>query len=369
MAAVAVLAVLASGALPMMSAAADVQSTLTEGQSLSAGQALWSGPGGYEAIMQGDGNFVVYAPGGAALWATHTSVPGSSIILQGDGNLVVYAPGGKALWASHTAGDSDVSAVMQGDGNFVLYGPGSRPLWSSMGGLTGLSTMMLYEGQRLYAGQALWSGPGGYEAVMQGDGNFVVYAPGGAALWATHTSVPGSSIILQGDGNLVVYAPGGKALWASSTGGGNGALVMQGDSNLVIYFAGVPLWSSNRSHGATRGYNGFTAGYCTWYAAQRWDQATGSFPGFNGNAYQWASNARTAGYTVTSRPEPRSVVVFPQGPGAQYLGHVAWVDSVTRNSNGSISVHIDEMNVNGLGVIDSRTITNSSSLQYILVPY
>jgi hypothetical protein len=59
------------------------------------------------AIMQTDGNFVVYHPNGKALWATGTDGnPGAYIILQRDGNLVVYRAGdmdsGNALWASDT---------------------------------------------------------------------------------------------------------------------------------------------------------------------------------------------------------------------------------------------------------------------------
>jgi hypothetical protein len=43
------------------------------------------------------------------------------LVLQGDGNLVLYGPQGQPLWASNTAGHSDVwDAVMQGDGNFVV---------------------------------------------------------------------------------------------------------------------------------------------------------------------------------------------------------------------------------------------------------
>jgi hypothetical protein len=53
---------------------------------------------------------------------------------------------------------------------------------------------------------------------MQGDGNFVLYAPGGQAVWDTGTwGHPGAFLVLQDDGNVVVYDPGGIALWASNT--------------------------------------------------------------------------------------------------------------------------------------------------------
>jgi hypothetical protein len=104
-------------------------STLSAGQTLASGQALWSTDGQYEAVMQADGNFVVYPAGGAAKWDTQTGTRGSTITMQTDGNLVVYAPGGQqALWSSSTAPSSGDSLVMQTDGNLVVYSS-SGAIW------------------------------------------------------------------------------------------------------------------------------------------------------------------------------------------------------------------------------------------------
>ena len=55
-------------------------------------------------------------------------------------------------------------------------------------------------------------------AVMQGDGNFVLYHRGWTALWSSGTyGHPGSYVVLQDDGNLVIYSPSGRALWATGT--------------------------------------------------------------------------------------------------------------------------------------------------------
>ncbi|HEV2060317.1 MAG TPA: hypothetical protein VGR11_13255 [Solirubrobacteraceae bacterium] len=55
-------------------------------------------------------------------------------------------------------------------------------------------------------------------AVMQGDGNFVLYHQGWTPLWSSGTyGNPGSYIVMQNDGNLVIYNPGGRALWATGT--------------------------------------------------------------------------------------------------------------------------------------------------------
>jgi plastocyanin len=232
--------------LPGVASASD-PSTLSAGQSLAAGQALWSTDGRYEAVMQGDGNFVEYGPSGV-VWASNTAGTGSSdrLVMQGDGNLVIYTSSGSAVWSSSTAPSSNDKLVMQTDGNLVIYSQGELPLWASHGGRTGYSAFQLSAGQSLAAGQALWSTDGRYEAVMQGDGNFVEYGPSGVA-WASHTAAAGSRIVMQGDGNLVIYSPSGVAQWSSNTAPSSGdRLVVQTDGNLVIYSGSSALWAKGQ---------------------------------------------------------------------------------------------------------------------------
>jgi cell wall-associated NlpC family hydrolase len=134
--------------------------------------------------------------------------------------------------------------MQQTDGNLVMYSKGNLPLWTASGGKTGYAEDTLPAGAELSPGEALWSTDGQYEAVMQGDGNFVEYAPGGKPTWSTGTSAANSSIAMQTDGNLVVYSPSGQAQWASSTEpSSNDRLVQQTDGNLVIYGGdGSALW-------------------------------------------------------------------------------------------------------------------------------
>lgn len=99
--------------------------------------------------MQSDGNLVLtdYDPsrgGNVAYWASNTTsaeitlqwgtaadTVGSWAILQNDGNFVVYSPdGGAALWQSHTAGADVLMLIVQDDGNVVLYDSGGNPLWN-----------------------------------------------------------------------------------------------------------------------------------------------------------------------------------------------------------------------------------------------
>jgi hypothetical protein len=119
--------------------------TLTAGQVLQPGQALWSAAGTYAAIMQTDSTFVVHAPGGHATWNSGTGgKAGLHVTMQTDGNLVIYPATGAAVWSSNTAGFSWSFLRLQDDGNLVIY-QGSRAL-RSMGAV-------LYD--RLMPGQSL----------------------------------------------------------------------------------------------------------------------------------------------------------------------------------------------------------------------
>lgn len=96
--------------------------------------------------------------------------------------------------------------LQDNDGNLVLYI--DDPIGNPNAGLID---------------RAVWSpyiqDQGAAIAVMQDDGNFVVYDDAQHPLWWTGTSGnSGAFIILQDDGNLVVYASDGlTSLWQSST--------------------------------------------------------------------------------------------------------------------------------------------------------
>jgi hypothetical protein len=84
---------------------------------------------------------------------------------------------------------------------------------------------------------------------------------------------------MQADGNAVLYASG-RAVWNSRTGGNAGArLVMQNDGNLVVYAAsGKALWASAASRTpspsptppANPGNSKNCGDFSTWRAAQDW---------------------------------------------------------------------------------------------------
>ena len=236
--------------------AAEYTHILEPGQRLYAGDTLYSPSHSYRLIMQGDGNLVLYS-GGSALWSTKTNGhSGANAVMQGDGNFVVYQSG-HPLWNSHTEGHGGANLDMQDDGNLVIRDSGAA-IWA-----TGTNqpaappphtpttyTHILEPGQRLYAGDTLYSPSHSYRLIMQGDGNLALYS-GGSALWSTKTNGhSGANAVMQGDGNFVVYQSG-HPLWNSHTEGHGGAnLDMQDDGNLVIRDSGAAIWATGTNQPA-----------------------------------------------------------------------------------------------------------------------
>jgi hypothetical protein len=237
-------------------------SFMLPGQRLMPGQSLSSSS--MTLTMQTDGNLVASLKTGAnpgiAEWSSNTSGnPGAYAVMQSDGNLVVYSQNGApsvggSLWSTNTWGNPGAYAVMQDDGNLVVYRQGGGPstggaLWASG---SSARSQTIGSGQTLKPGQ--WTQGQYVLLVMQRDGNLVMYRKrDGAAIWSSGTwGHSGAYAVMQSDGNLVVYGQGGGALWATNTWGHAGAYaVMQDDGNLVVYrqgggpSTGGALWASN----------------------------------------------------------------------------------------------------------------------------
>src|SRR5207247_6836956 len=109
-------------------------------------------------------------------------------------------------------------------------------------GLSGVAAITVYPpapppppGDRLVGGEwlaSLTSSDGRFRLVYQADGNVVEYQ-GSTALWATYTFGPGYAVMQQ-DGNFVVYTPDSVPKWSTNTWGHPGAyLVMQNDGNKI----------------------------------------------------------------------------------------------------------------------------------------
>jgi serine/threonine-protein kinase len=140
----------------------------------------------------------------------------------------------------------------------VVLVAGLATTWALTRGAGAGQTAELRSGGTLRAGQSLTSSNGRYRLTMQSDGNLVEYAlPGASPVWATATSGNfGAYAVMQVDGDFVVYpggrsapAPGGRtpALWSSGTFGHPGAfveLLPGGATEVRGPSGGVALWSS-----------------------------------------------------------------------------------------------------------------------------
>lgn len=105
----------------------------------------------------------------------------------------------------------------------------------------------------------------------------------------------------------------------------------------------------------------YALGQCTYYVAR----SLGYIPGDLGNADQWASKAAEQGMDVSHKPVVGSAVVYGGGGGySPQYGHVAVVTAV--NADGTFTV--SEMNVDGVGVADTRTSSLNDVIGFIQPP-
>lgn len=82
--------------------------------------------------MQSNGNLVLYRTHfGQALWASNTCLPVDHVIMREDGVLSTCSPEGESYWETGTSGHPDSWAVLQDDGNFVIYDTTNNQLWTS----------------------------------------------------------------------------------------------------------------------------------------------------------------------------------------------------------------------------------------------
>ena len=115
----------------------------------------------------------------------------------------------------------------------------------------------LYAGQALVPGGQLLSANGKYQLIYQTDGNLVGYTLSSGSVsapvpfWSSgaQNGSPGIAV-MQADGNLVLYDAANHPYWASNTGGVGAPpsykLFVQDDRNIVIYDSnGKAIWASN----------------------------------------------------------------------------------------------------------------------------
>jgi len=109
--------------------------TLNPGDALAPGMARYSPDKRFAFTYQTDGNLVLYqigAGGWSPIWGIQrfTSSPGYAV-MQTDGNLVVYDSAWYPYWSSNTWGNSVYGLYVQNDGNAVIYRTNWVPIWAT----------------------------------------------------------------------------------------------------------------------------------------------------------------------------------------------------------------------------------------------
>ena len=104
---------------------------MSANQQITINKSIESCDGRFQLILGGDGNLVLYEDS-TPLWSAGTAgKPSANAIMQGDGNFVIYSTSGAALWASNTAGNNGATLSVQDDGNTVIYSTSGAALWST----------------------------------------------------------------------------------------------------------------------------------------------------------------------------------------------------------------------------------------------
>ncbi|MDT8716128.1 hypothetical protein IAI10_05630 [Clostridium sp. 19966] len=235
--------------------AESIGSELKMGQSLHTDQWLQSDNGQYYAVLQKDGNFVVYDKNNKAKWSSGTNSKNESndyrISMQSDGNLVLYTQGWNAKWSTQTYQDQVLSFSLKIDNNGILrLLREGQCIWSSDSGKVLSVGNELDEGQTLSVGQYITSTSGLYAAKMQQDGQLVVYDKNGTAKWSSGKSDTVSNnyrLTMQSDGNLVIYSKGWNSSWVSDTPQSamfSYKLMLTDDGNLKLFRGEQIIWNS-----------------------------------------------------------------------------------------------------------------------------
>lgn len=144
----------------------------------------------------------------AAANTTFTSAT-SIISSNGDYQLLMEADGNLVENSLH--GISPIEIDYSTDGNSYVGGgnTSAEGNWTVTGSYVGEIVTQIWQSNTV--------GYTGARAVLQGDGNFVIYSASNAVLWASNTAGhPGSTLAVQDDGNVVLY-DGEQALWATKT--------------------------------------------------------------------------------------------------------------------------------------------------------
>ena len=206
-------------------------------------------------VMQRDGDLVFSAQSRdrwQEVWASETSGnPGAYALMQEDGNLVVYSSSGEALWNAGTFDHPGAYLQLEDDGRrLVIYDADGIDLWVNghPAGPPPSNPHGLDPGDGLGGSQSVSSPNGHAVLTMQDSGNVVLSSKGGLPrrrIWSSETAGnEGARLVMQEDGNLAIYAIGGVPVWNSGTAGNPGAYLRILDEGKAVLYSkeGGILW-------------------------------------------------------------------------------------------------------------------------------
>jgi hypothetical protein len=224
---------------------------LNPGDSLSVGETLASEDGKYAAVMQGDGNFVVYRNDGSgrAVWSTRTTGRGAvRATLQHNGDFTLTNAAGGLVWRAKTNGPNRVAAVSE-HGRFMVFE--IKHWWESKTGNEAYRqqhAIIFPYGHVFHRGDVRTVGM--YTFTFQHDGNVVVLRHGQPIWWtgsngATHAYVsPGLVVTESGKPRFSMkHLPPSDTKLSSSLG----FLAVTPNGNVAAYRA-AQVWGTNRDY-------------------------------------------------------------------------------------------------------------------------
>ncbi|HEX3563918.1 MAG TPA: hypothetical protein VHU17_00985 [Acidimicrobiales bacterium] len=255
---------------------------LVGGGQIAPGGCLRSANGGYELVMQTDGNLVLYGTlNSDVLWSTNTAGnPGAYLRLQADdGNLVESNQAGTAaLWSTGVLAPRAI-LTLQNDGNLVLTAnneaasTGAVPYAAWATGTQSFRGSTLPPGQVLQPGQYLQNGQ--FRLTMGATGLLVLSQTTASStvcpMWTVPAAdaslpdtsydytgsfsygfvstppTPGAYLAMQTQGNLVLYPPqAGAALFSTPTADSPGSYLTLSTSGIVAVQAadGAVQWQA-----------------------------------------------------------------------------------------------------------------------------
>ena len=111
---------------------------LQSGSRLLPGQSLTSNGGRYRLLYQSNGDLVLLDDvEGIHVWSTGTAgASAGQAVMQSDGNFVIYDAQGVPVWFTGTGGNANAQLVLQSDGNVVVYSSDGRAVWDQIGAST-----------------------------------------------------------------------------------------------------------------------------------------------------------------------------------------------------------------------------------------